>query len=98
MSGHAAVLAHHRETSAVSRSGIRIQEPLSRRVRAALRRQHTTTGSTLARGMGERATSVCRWLNLGVTEGWARVVRKEGPASVYEYVEQKVEHAEAARD
>jgi hypothetical protein len=73
----------------VSRAGIQIQDPLSQRVRAALRRQRSTTGTTLARGLGAKPTSVCRWLAQGVTEGWARVVRKEGPAPVYEYVEQK---------
>lgn len=53
------------------------------RVQAALRREGTATTSTIAAGLGERASGVHRMLRTGVVDGWCRVVGKDGKADVY---------------
>lgn len=53
------------------------------RVQAALRREGSATTSTIAAGLGERVPGVHGVLHRGVTEGWCRVVGKDGNADVY---------------
>lgn len=53
------------------------------RVQAALRRERTATTSTIAAGLGERASGVHRMLRTGVIDGWCRVVGKDGNADIY---------------
>lgn len=67
-------------------SGPKVGPTLDERTCAALRREGEAGAPVLARGLGERQTSVHGALRRGVRHGWARVARKEGLVTIFAYV------------